>query len=121
MSALLWLIMVPLWLKALWHVRQPLLMMLTGWVLLIPTGLAMMDLRIQNPWWLLGVIGLVWVADIAAYFSGRKFGKNKLAPNISPGKTWEGDLAHCSELPLMCCLLFGQATLPQITKRCSVC
>lgn len=90
MSALLWLIMVPLWLMARWHVRQPLLMMLTGWVLLIPTGLAMMDLRIQNPWWLLGVIGLVWVADIAAYFSGRTFGKNKLAPNISPGKTWEG-------------------------------
>ncbi len=90
MSALLWLIMVPLWLKARWHVRQPLLMMLIGWVLLIPTGLAMMDLRMQNPWWLLGVIGLVWVADIAAYFSGRKFGKNKLAPNISPGKTWEG-------------------------------
>jgi phosphatidate cytidylyltransferase len=90
MSALLWLIMVPLWLIARWHVRQPLLMMLTGCILLIPTGLAMMDLRMQNPWWLLGVIGLVWIADIAAYFSGRKFGKNKLAPNISPGKTWEG-------------------------------
>jgi phosphatidate cytidylyltransferase len=90
MSALLWLIVVPLWLKAHWQVRQPLLMMLTGWALLIPTGLAMMDLRMQNPWWLLGVMGLVWVADTAAYFSGRKFGKSKLAPNISPGKTWEG-------------------------------
>jgi phosphatidate cytidylyltransferase len=90
MSAMLWLIVVPLWLLARWHVHRPLLMMLTGWMLLIPTGLAMMDLRIQNPWWLLGVVGLVWVADIAAYFSGRKFGKTKLAPNISPGKTWEG-------------------------------
>ena len=90
MSALLWLIMVPLWLIARWQVRQPLLMMLTGWILLIPTGLAMIDLRMLNPWWLLGVMGLVWVADIAAYFSGRKFGKHKLAPNISPGKTWEG-------------------------------
>jgi len=89
-SALLWLVVVPLWLIARWQVRQPLLMMLTGWAVLIPTGLAMMDLRMQNPWWLLGVMGLVWVADIAAYFSGRKFGKNKLAPNISPGKTWEG-------------------------------
>lgn len=89
-AALLWLVVVPLWMKAHWQVRQPLLMILVGWALLIPTGLAMMDLRTQNPWWLLGVMGLVWVADTAAYFSGRKFGRHKLAPNISPGKTWEG-------------------------------
>ncbi|MBI4938501.1 MAG: phosphatidate cytidylyltransferase [Nitrosomonadales bacterium] len=89
-STLLWVIVVPAWLIAGWKVRQPLLMALTGWAVLIPAGLAMMDLRAANPWWLLAVMGLVWVADIAAYFSGRKFGKNKLAPSISPGKTWEG-------------------------------
>ncbi len=90
MSALMWLIVVPSWLIIGWQVRQPLLMALTGWVLLIPTGLAMMDLRAFNPWLLLGMLGLVWVADISAYFTGRKFGKTKLAPSISPGKTWEG-------------------------------
>lgn len=89
-SVLLWLVVVPAWLLNGWQVRQPLLMALTGWALLIPTGLALMDLRAANPWWLLGMMGLVWVADIAAYFTGRKFGKTKLAPRISPGKTWEG-------------------------------
>ncbi len=89
-SALLWIFVVPAWLISGWQTRQPLLMALTGWAVLIPTGLAMMDLRAQNPSLLLALMGLVWVADIAAYFAGRRFGKNKLAPSISPGKTWEG-------------------------------
>jgi phosphatidate cytidylyltransferase len=89
-SVVLWLVIVPAWLMAGWQVKRPVLMALVGWAVLVPTGLAMLDLRLDHPWWLLGMMGLVWVADIAAYFAGRKFGKTKLAPSISPGKTWEG-------------------------------
>lgn len=89
LSALLWLL-VPLWLVRGWQLRNPLGMALLGWAVLVPTGLAMIDLRASSPWLLLGVMALVWMADVAAYFTGRKFGKHKLAPAISPGKTWEG-------------------------------
>jgi phosphatidate cytidylyltransferase len=63
---------------------------LVGFVLLVPPSLAIAHLRLLSPWLLLGVMAAVWVADIAAYFTGRAFGRRKLAPSISPGKSWEG-------------------------------
>jgi phosphatidate cytidylyltransferase len=58
-----------------------------GLVAIVPAGLAMAALPRDR---LLMGLGLIWIADTAAYLAGRAFGRRKLAPSISPGKTWEG-------------------------------
>lgn len=65
-----------------------------GLLVLVPAWLAATILIYteQGEWLFFSVVLIVALADIGAYFSGRKFGKNKLAPNVSPKKTWEGVL-----------------------------
>ena len=92
LSALFWVFVAPAWMARKWTFKSPMMASLTGFVVLVPTALALMHLRAQGPLVLLATMAVVWVADIAAYFSGRAFGKHKLAPSISPGKTWEGAL-----------------------------
>jgi phosphatidate cytidylyltransferase len=88
-SAIFWLIVVPPWLKNGWQVRSVGMLIATGWLLLVPTWLALVRLQ-EQPWVLLAMLGVVWIADSAAYFAGHQWGRRKLAPAISPGKTWEG-------------------------------
>jgi len=89
-SVAFWLVLVPFWLKARWPLSSAAAGLLVGAVVLLPTWYALVLLRHLGPGALLAVMALVWIADIAAYFSGRAFGRRKLAPQISPGKTWEG-------------------------------
>lgn len=89
-AALFWILIVPVWMKRRWPLPRGPLGLTTGALLIMPTWLALVQLREAGGMALLGIMALVWLADIAAYFFGRTFGKHKLAPSISPGKTWEG-------------------------------
>lgn len=93
LAALLWL------LAATWVLRAgvmgwPKLPRALRWVLgLVALWLAWLALaqgRMVGVNFVLSLLCLVWAADIAAYFGGRRFGRRKLAPSISPGKSWEG-------------------------------
>jgi phosphatidate cytidylyltransferase len=64
----------------------------SGFIVLVPAWLALTKLHEQSPVMLMFLLTLTSVADIAAYFTGRRFGKNKLAPELSPGKSREGVL-----------------------------
>jgi phosphatidate cytidylyltransferase len=75
---------------------RPALMALVGLLLLVPSWAAIVHLQdvgalgLAGPWALMFILLWVWAADTGAYFAGRAFGKHKLAPLVSPGKTIEG-------------------------------
>jgi phosphatidate cytidylyltransferase len=91
-ASVFWLVAVPLWLWRAWLPRARWLAALTGVLVLAPTWLALVELRKLGPILLLLLMSVAWISDSAAYFAGRRFGRHKLAPSISPGKTWEGVL-----------------------------
>jgi len=89
-ASLFWIAVVPLW---LWRSRLPQargLVSLTGVLVLVPSCLALVQLRHLSPLLLWLLMSVVWISDTAAYFAGRRFGRRRLAPAISPGKSWEG-------------------------------
>lgn len=90
LSTAFWAIGAPLYLKQVYTIKSPLILMLIGWILLLPTCLALYQLRAMSPLLLLGFMATIWISDTAAYFTGKSLGKHKLADRISPNKTWEG-------------------------------
>lgn len=114
LAAAFWLIVAPAWLLGRWRVEQPLVRALVGLVLLLPAWAALVYLHGRGPAVLLGVVVIVWIADTAAYFTGRRFGRRKLAPAISPGKTWEGVAGALVALAAYAAALAAVAGLPAL-------
>jgi phosphatidate cytidylyltransferase len=119
--AFLWLVLAP-------ERHQPRLALLCGVPVLVPAFIALARLQIANhgtvrgPQLVLWLLLLVFAADIGAFFAGRNFGRRKLAPRVSPAKTWEGAAGGlCSValvasagalrfgLPMAACIAFGCA------------
>ncbi len=90
LATFFWFVLATAWLVKTWRLESFLIKAAVGWLVIFPTWLAFLMLRDMGAWALLSFAAIVWVADIAAYFAGRRFGKHKLAPAISPGKTIEG-------------------------------
>lgn len=105
-----WLVVAPLWLAFGWRLDQAMLRIVSGWLVLLPLWLALVDLRAYSAFGLLLLMGIVWIADSAAYFTGKRFGRRKLAVQISPGKTWEGALGALLAVTVYAMVVLGVAT-----------
>lgn len=98
--------------SAIFWRQSRVLQLLFGVLTIVPFFWSMLALRQYHyefnsfigAWWLLYVMFLVWSADSGAYLFGRMFGKNKLAPRVSPGKTWEGFFGGLVMSALISCL-----------------
>ena len=86
-ASLFWLIAAPFWLARGVSAQARPALVASGFIVIVPAALALALLPARE---VLAVLVLVWIADTAAYFVGRAWGRRKLAPAISPGKTWEG-------------------------------
>ena len=89
--AVVWWVIALVWIAFAPQRVTPLLAALAGLLALVPAWLALVRLRVDlGAQWMLFTFLIVIAADIGAFFAGRRFGRLRLAPSVSPGKTWEG-------------------------------
>ena len=120
--AFLWLAIAPGW-------HRPALTLLCGLAVLAPAFVALARLQISTPGPARGPFAVLWLvlmvcaADIGAYAAGRAFGQRKLAPRVSPGKTWEGAVGGLAMVALVAwagAAYFGLPPLAAVAFGCGV-
>jgi len=128
-TACAWWVVAFLWLTFAPGRHQPLLALLCGVPVLVPTFIALARVQIsvrgiaRGPDLVLWMLLLVFAADIGAYFAGRSLGRHKLAPRVSPGKTWEGaigGLTAVAAVALAGTLYFGLPVAAGVAVGCAV-
>jgi phosphatidate cytidylyltransferase len=110
-TLILWVLVVPILLTKLIVIKNKLLLSLLGFLLIVPLWLALISAKGADPWLLFALLTTIWIADTAAYFAGKNFGKNKLALSISPGKTWEGVVGALLAVTAFGCGLYFTSTV----------
>ncbi len=106
-SLIFWILFVPILLTKSFALQNKTLLMIVGLLMISSLWLALIFAKGANPWLLLCLLATIWIADSAAYFAGKNFGKHKLAPSISPGKTWEGVLGAFIGVSLFAAVIYG--------------
>jgi phosphatidate cytidylyltransferase len=120
--AFFWLSLAPTW-------NRPVLTLICGLTVLAPAFVALARLQISSAGFARGPLIVLWLvlmvcaADIGAYFAGRAFGKRKLAPRVSPGKTWAGAVGGLAMVALVAlggAVYFGLPPLSVTAFGCGV-
>jgi phosphatidate cytidylyltransferase len=107
-GAAFWILVAPAWLWRGVQAADRTFLLAAGLAVLVPMALAIV---VMTPLQVVLAVALTSIADSAAYFTGRAFGRRKLAPSISPGKTWEGACGAAAAA-----LVFAAACQPAVPQ-----